>query len=63
MWDDLENFYSGVNSFIDEGNLPIEFKLLGYTPKKFEPIRVNNSLGAKEINYYIFWNGKKCFFL
>ncbi len=38
MWDDLENFYSGVNSFIDEGNLPIEFKLLGYTPKKFEPI-------------------------
>lgn len=34
----LGYFLEGVNAFLEEGKLPVEFAILGYKPKKFEPI-------------------------
>ncbi len=37
-WIELDAFLDGINAFIAEDRLPIEFKILGFKPRKFERI-------------------------
>ncbi len=41
----LENFAEGVNQYIEEDNLPFEFKVLGYKPGKWLPEHSVNLIG------------------
>ncbi|WP_067514706.1 penicillin acylase family protein [Endozoicomonas ascidiicola] len=36
-WRALEQYVAGVNAFQDQGNLPVEFDVLGLTPRPFKP--------------------------
>jgi len=36
-WKAMEQYIAGVNAFQSEGNLPIEFAILGITPRPFKP--------------------------
>lgn len=49
-------YLSGLNTFIDEGVLPIEFKILGYKPKHFELRDVYSFIGYMA---YLFGNAPK----
>ncbi len=50
----LEAFAEGVNRYIDKynGNFPLEFKILGYKPEKWEPLHSLNLIG------YMAWDLK-----
>ncbi|MDF3819353.1 penicillin acylase family protein [Leptospira sp. 96542] len=37
-WEQLDWFLSGVNQFVDEGNLPIEYTILGLKPRHFDRV-------------------------
>lgn len=37
-WEELDHFLAGVNAFVVEGNLPIEFTILGINPKPFQRV-------------------------
>ncbi len=47
----MEAFYDGVNQYIDEGNWPYEYKLLGMAPKKFEVIDGYGILGYMSYSF------------
>ena len=38
MWKALSSYFAGVNHYIKENVLPIEFQLLNYSPRPFSPI-------------------------
>jgi penicillin G amidase len=50
----LEAYADGVNQYIktQEGNLPVEFKILGYQPEPWEPVHSINLIG------YMAWSLK-----
>jgi penicillin amidase len=35
-WSNLDNYLNGVNAYLEEGNLPIEFQILGIPPEPFK---------------------------
>ncbi|WP_411821801.1 penicillin acylase family protein [Leptospira sp. 'Mane'] len=37
-WEELDAFLIGVNAFVEEGNFPIEFTILGVKPKPFNRV-------------------------
>ena len=53
-----ESFAKGVNEFIkqNEGNFPLEFKLLGYTPEKWEAYHSLNLIGYMAWDLKSGWN-------
>jgi len=44
-------YLEGINSFIDNGTLPIEFKLLGLKPDKFKPVDVYSAIGYMSLSF------------
>jgi penicillin amidase len=53
----IEAYCDGINAYISEGNLPMEFKLLGYKPESWKPVDV--FLVDKEISWELtgnFWD-------
>jgi penicillin amidase len=56
----VKAYCDGVNAFISQGNLPMEFKLLGYKPEPWKPVDV--FLVGKEISWELtgnFWDLKR----
>ena len=43
-WKNLDHYLEGVNAFVEEGNLPIEYTILGIPVQKFERIDALTSL-------------------
>ncbi len=54
VYDYMVAFARGVNQFINEGKLPLEMVILGYTPYKWEPY--HSLLIAKMIEYGLTFN-------
>ncbi len=50
MLNALKYYAEGVNQYIEEDNLPFEFKILGYKPEKWTPEHSLNLIG------YMAWN-------
>jgi len=53
----IENFTAGVNAYIDQlkpANLPVEYKLLGYEPEPWTPLKCALLIKymAKDLTYY-----------
>ena len=44
-------YLKGVNSFIENGNLPIEFRLLNFKPEPFEPVDVYTAIGYMSLSF------------
>jgi len=44
-------YLDGVNSFIDEGNLPVEFTLIGFEPEHFTPEDVYTAIGYMALSF------------
>ncbi len=44
-------YLEGINSFIKEGTLPIEFKLLGFKPEPFKPVDVYSAIGYMSLSF------------
>mgnify|MGYP002639450409 CR=1 FL=1 len=44
-------YLEGVNSFIENGNLPIEFTLLNFSPEPFEPVDVYTAIGYMSLSF------------
>lgn len=45
------SYIKGINSFIENGQMPIEFTLLGFTPEEFEPSDIYSSLGFMALGF------------
>ncbi len=46
-------YLSGINAFIKKGNLPIEFKLLGFKPNEFSPKDIYSNIGYMALGFSI----------
>lgn len=44
-------YLEGVNAFIEKGNWPVEYKLLGVEPEKFEPINMLETAGYMAFSF------------
>ncbi len=44
-------YLKGINSFIENGTLPIEFRLLGFEPEPFEPVDVYTAIGYMSLSF------------
>ncbi len=44
-------YLDGVNAFIDEGNLPIEFTLIGFVPEHFSPEDIYTAIGYMSLSF------------
>lgn len=44
-------YLEGINNFIDNGKLPVEFSLLGFKPKHFEPVDVYTAIGYMSLSF------------
>ncbi len=44
-------YLDGVNSFIDQGNLPIEFTLIGFEPEHFTPEDIYTAIGYMSLSF------------
>ena len=44
-------YLEGINSFIDEGNLPIEFYLIGFEPEHFTPEDIYTAIGYMSLSF------------
>lgn len=44
-------YLEGINSFIDQGNLPIEFTLIGFEPEHFTPEDIFTALGYMSLSF------------
>lgn len=44
-------YLEGINRFIDNGTLPIEFTLLNFKPEPFEPVDVYTSIGYMSLSF------------
>jgi len=44
-------YLEGINSFIDNGSLPIEFALLGFKPEPFKPVDVYTAIGYMSLSF------------
>ncbi len=44
-------YLDGVNAFIDEGNLPIEFTLIGFEPEHFTPEDIYTAIGYMALSF------------
>ena len=45
------SYLEGINSFIDEGNLPIEFTLIGFKPEHFTPEDIYTAIGYMSLSF------------
>jgi penicillin amidase len=51
-WLPLVNAYiEGINLFIDQGNIPIEYRLLGSKPKKFDIVNLHEIVGYMSFTF------------
>ena len=44
-------YLEGINSFIDEGKLPVEFTLLNFNPEHFNPVDVYTAIGYMSLSF------------
>lgn len=44
-------YFDGINSFIENGTLPIEFKLLNFKPGPFKPVDVYTAIGYMSLSF------------
>ncbi len=44
-------YLDGINNFIKDGNLPIEFKLLNFKPELFKPVDVYTAIGYMSLSF------------
>ena len=44
-------YLDGINSFIDQGNLPIEFTLIGFEPEHFTPEDIYTAIGYMALSF------------
>lgn len=44
-------YLNGINTFIDEENLPIEFTLMGFTPEHFVPADMYTTIGYMSLTF------------
>ncbi len=44
-------YLEGINSFIENGRLPIEFTLLNFKPEPFEPVDVYTAIGYMSLSF------------
>ena len=44
-------YLEGINSFIENGTLPIEFSLLNFKPEPFEPVDVYTAIGYMSLSF------------
>ncbi|MCD6092005.1 MAG: penicillin acylase family protein [Bacteroidales bacterium] len=44
-------YLNGINTFIDEENLPIEFTLMGFTPEHFVPADMYTAIGYMSLTF------------
>jgi len=44
-------YLEGINSFIENGNLPVEFTLIGFKPKKFTPADIYTAIGYMSLGF------------
>jgi len=44
-------YLDGINSFIDQGNLPIEFTLIGFEPEHFTPEDIYTAIGYMSLSF------------
>jgi len=44
-------YLDGINTFIDEGNWPVEYKLLGVKPEKFIPVNIFETAGYMAFSF------------
>ena len=44
-------YLEGINAFIEKGNWPVEYKLLGVEPQKFEPINMIEAAGYMAFSF------------
>jgi penicillin amidase len=51
MWKEMEAFYDGVNQFQDTGKLPIEFSILGITPRPFTALDGYSFIGLMSFSF------------
>lgn len=44
-------YLNGINSFIDQGNLPVEFTLIGFKPEHFTPADIYTAIGYMSLSF------------
>jgi penicillin amidase len=44
-------YLDGINAFIDEDNLPIEFKLIGFKPEHFKAVDIYKAIGYMSLSF------------
>ncbi len=44
-------YLKGINSFIDQGNLPVEFTLIGFEPEHFTPEDIYTAIGYMSLSF------------
>ena len=44
-------YIEGINAFIEKGNWPVEYKLLGVEPEKFEPVNMLETAGYMAFSF------------
>lgn len=44
-------YLEGINSFIDKGNFPIEFTLIGFEPEHFTPADIYTAIGYMSLSF------------
>ncbi|NOX86002.1 MAG: penicillin acylase family protein [Chlorobi bacterium] len=44
-------YLEGINSFIENGNLPVEFTLIGFKPEKFTPADIYTAIGYMSLGF------------
>jgi penicillin amidase len=53
MWAQMDSFYRGVNDYQNTHPTPIEFKILGISPRPFSPIDAYSFIGLMSFNFAI----------
>lgn len=53
MWREMEAFYDGVNQFQEQGNLPIEFTILGIKPRPFSALDGYSFIGLMSFSFAV----------
>ncbi len=44
-------YLNGINAFIDEDNLPLEFKLIGFKPEHFKAVDIYKAIGYMSLSF------------
>lgn len=45
------SYLEGINSFIEKGTLPVEFRILGFKPEPFKPVDVYTAIGYMSLSF------------